>query len=53
MKRVFPNYGMIRTDYVLLRGSVQGSQKRQLLMTSALRGSKRQIKKNFELIELR
>jgi len=47
------NYGKIRTDYVLLQGSVQGPAKRQLLLTSTLRTSKKSNKKNFELIEIR
>jgi len=45
------NYGNIKTDYVIVRGSVQGPAKRQLLITAPLRG--KQIKKDFELIELR
>jgi len=52
-KRVFYNYGLVRTDYIILRGSVQGSQKRQLLLTAPYRPTKKQIKKNYELIELR
>ncbi len=49
----FYNYGKIRTDYVVLRGSVQGPSKRQVLLTFPLRPSQRQIKKNYELLELR
>jgi large subunit ribosomal protein L3 len=52
-KRVFNNFGIIRTDYLVLAGSVQGSKKRQLLITSPLRATKKQAKKNYELIELR
>lgn len=52
-KRVFANYGMIKTDYVILSGSVQGSQKRQIILTSSFRPSKKQIKKQYELLELR
>jgi large subunit ribosomal protein L3 len=51
--RVFAHYGNVKNDYIILRGSVQGSEKRQLLMTTALRPSKNQVKKNYELIELR
>ena len=47
------NFGNIKTDYVIVRGSVQGPAKRQLLITAPLRETKKQIKKNFELIELR
>ncbi len=47
------NYGDIKTDYILVNGSIQGSAKRQLLITSPLRETKKQKKKNFELEELR
>ena len=47
------NYGDIRSDYILVAGSVQGPAKRQLLITAPLRGSKMQLKKNFEFIELK
>jgi large subunit ribosomal protein L3 len=47
------NYGDIKTDYILVRGSVQGPAKRQLILTAPLRKTKKQVKKNFELIELR
>ena len=46
-------YGKIMTEYAIVRGSVQGPVKRQLLITAASRKSKRQDKKNFELINLR
>ena len=47
------NYGNINTDYILVQGSVQGSAKRQLVFTHPLRKSKRQLKKNYEFVELR
>ena len=47
------NFGNIKTDYIIVQGSVQGPAKRQLLITSPLRKTKRQLKKNFELLELR
>ncbi|MFA5953798.1 MAG: 50S ribosomal protein L3 [Candidatus Pacearchaeota archaeon] len=47
------NYGNVNTDYVLVYGSVQGSAKRQLIATSAMRPTKKQLKKNYELINLR
>lgn len=53
VKKVFPNYGLIRTDYVLIAGSVQGPQKRQLLITAPTRPSKHQAKKNYEFVEIR
>jgi len=47
------NYGDIKTDYLIVAGSVQGPSKRQLLVTAPLRESKKQTKKNFEFLELR
>lgn len=47
------NYGDTKTDYIILYGSVQGPAKRQVLMTSPLRVSKMQKKKNFEFIEVK
>jgi len=47
------NYGDVKTDYVVVQGSVQGSAKRQLIMAAPLRGSKKQLKKNYELVGLR
>nr|AQS33006.1 hypothetical protein [uncultured archaeon] len=47
------NFGNIKTEYILVRGSVQGPAKRQLLATFPLRETKKQSKKKFEFIELR
>ena len=47
------NYGDIYTDYLIVSGSVQGPAKRQLLVTSPLRETKKQAKKSYELMELR
>ena len=47
------NFGDIKTDYALLTGSIQGPAKRQLLITNALRATKKQKKKNYEVLELR
>ena len=47
------NFGDIKTDYVIVKGSVQGTAKRQLLITASLRETKKQKKKDFELVELR
>lgn len=47
------NFGNVKTDYIIVQGSVQGPAKRQLLITSPLRGTKKQLKKSFELLELR
>ncbi len=53
LKRIFDNYGSVKTDYLILAGSVQGPQKRQILITAASRPTKIQAKKNYELLELR
>jgi len=47
------NYGDVKTDYVIVSGSVQGPAKRQLLITTPLRETKKQKKKNYSLEELR
>lgn len=49
----FRHFGKIKTDYIVLFGSVQGPKKRQLLITSALRPTRWQVKKNYEFMELR
>jgi len=46
------NYGDIKTNYILVAGSVQGSAKRQLILTSPLRETKKTKKKNYELLEV-
>jgi large subunit ribosomal protein L3 len=46
------NYGDIKTDYIILYGSVQGPAKRQILITSPLRATKEQGKKIFEFVEV-
>jgi len=47
------NFGDIKTDYLIIRGSVQGPSKRQLILTPPLRKTKEQSKKELELIELK
>jgi|TARA_Y100000310_G_scaffold79676_1_gene76335 large subunit ribosomal protein L3 len=47
------NFGNVKTDYMIVQGSVQGPAKRQLLITSSLRETKKQLKKSYELLELR
>jgi large subunit ribosomal protein L3 len=46
------NYGDVKTDYIILYGSVQGPAKRQILITSPLRPTKEQGKKVFEFLEV-
>lgn len=47
------NFGEIKTDYIIIRGSVQGPSKRQLILTTPLRKTKEQSKKEMEIIELK
>jgi len=47
------NFGDVKTDYILVRGSVQGPSKRQILITSPLRETRKQTKKDFEVIGIR
>lgn len=52
-KSGFKYYGIIKTEYLIVAGSIQGDSKRQVLITSALRPNKKINKKNYELLELR
>lgn len=47
------NYGDVKADYIIVQGSVQGSAKRQLVLTETLRPTRKQLKKNYTLVELR
>jgi large subunit ribosomal protein L3 len=49
----FKKYGNLKTDYVIVHGSVQGPAKRALILTQTLRSTKKQSKKNYEFIDLR
>ena len=49
----FKNYGVVKNDYLLLKGSVSGPAKRGIVITPALRPTKYTAKQKFEVIELR
>src|SRR3989344_253749 len=51
-KSGFKQYGNINSSYILLKGSVQGPQKRQILLTPSFRPTKTMAKKKYELVEL-
>jgi large subunit ribosomal protein L3 len=51
-KQGFKHYGKIKTSYLILKGSVQGPAKRQVLLTSTIRPTKKQSKKNMEFIKI-
>lgn len=46
------NYGDVKTDYIILAGSIQGPSKRQLAVTCAMRPTKDQMKKQYEFVEV-
>lgn len=47
------NYGNTNGEYLIVQGSIQGSAKRQLVLTKPLRSTKKQTKKEYEILELR
>lgn len=47
------NYGDVKSDYMIIYGSVLGPAKRQLLLTAPQRESKEQSKKSYELLEIK
>ncbi len=49
----FKNFGKIKTDYLIVQGSIQGASKRPLVISYPLRQTKKQIKRNYEFLELR
>jgi len=49
----FEHYGKIKTEYLVLKGSVPGPQKRGIVITQAMKPSRFQSKKSFEVLELR
>lgn len=49
----FEHYGVIKNDYIILKGSVPGPQKRGIVITPALRPNKYMNKKKYEVLELR
>jgi large subunit ribosomal protein L3 len=48
----FKHYGNILSNYIILKGSVQGPPKRQILVTPSFRPTKYQAKKKYEFLEL-
>ncbi len=52
-KSGFHKYGNIKTDYVIVRGSLPGARKRQVLITDSIRPTKKKLKQNFEVLEIR
>ena len=51
-KSGYKHFGKIRSSYIIIKGSVQGPSKRQVLLTPSFRPTKLQAKKKYEFIEL-
>jgi len=49
----YKQYGVLKNDYLILRGSVPGPAKRGIMVTYALRPTKLTGKKKLEVLELR
>ncbi len=49
----FHKFGNVKTEYIVLKGSIPGVPKRPILMTTPLRPTKHTGKKKYEVIELR
>jgi large subunit ribosomal protein L3 len=50
LEKPFMHYGQMRTGYVMVHGSVQGPTKRQIIVTPAMRPTKEQVRKKYELL---
>lgn len=48
----FANYGNIKTSYVIVKGSVPGTQKRAIMLSAPLRTTKKTAKQSFDLVKL-
>lgn len=51
-KKGFKKYGNINTSYIIVKGSVQGPPKRQIMLTPAQRPSKKQAKQTYDFLEV-
>lgn len=52
-KSGFHKYGNIKTDYIIIKGSIPGAKKRGIVMTTSQRPTRTQVKGSYEVIELR
>lgn len=48
----FKHYGKVKSNYIAVKGSVQGPAKRQILLTAVLRETKETKKENFDVIKI-
>jgi large subunit ribosomal protein L3 len=51
-KQGFKHYGNVKSNYLLIKGSVQGPVKRQVLLTASFRPTKDAAKKKYEFVEV-
>lgn len=51
-KEGFKHYGVVKGNYLMLKGSVQGPVKRQVLLTASFRPTKDMLKKKYEFLEV-
>ncbi|MEK6910784.1 MAG: 50S ribosomal protein L3 [Nanoarchaeota archaeon] len=51
-KSGFSHYGKITSSYIIIKGSIQGPEKRQILLTPSFRQTKYQLKKKYEFQEI-
>ena len=49
----FEHYGVVKNDYVILKGSVPGPANRGIVITPAIRPTKFRAKKKLEVVSLR
>jgi len=47
------NYGKINSDYLIVKGSIQGSAKRQLVLTAPLRETTKTKKQSYEMVNFK
>jgi len=52
-KEGFAHYGVVKNDYILIHGSVPGPKKRGVVLAYPGRASRDQLKKNYEVLEVR
>ena len=51
-KSGFPNYGIIKNDCILIKGSIAGSRKRLIIMTEPMRNSRKPADVNLDYIAI-
>jgi large subunit ribosomal protein L3 len=52
LKNDFPHYGLVKTSFAMIKGSVHGPAKRAVVITAAFRPKKDTEKENFDFIRI-